>query len=200
MNPCSLIGREVNHAEAPFSEASSIALWRLEGNDCFGLNASSCCSSLRFLLTSLLNCFCVIPTSSSCCWLQIRFTRGTVMVEDASNSFAVFDVGMGMHSPPSLTGIAINFLSSSLSACLPVISGNSSYLITSSRGWKQLLYVRHQSHQICPPCHDTMGQCCVGCLRLGFGYSGQTLDLVYPFLYFVSDKHFCKVSGSKGCS
>ena len=58
-----------------------------------------------------------------------------MIVEDASNSFVVFDVGMGMPSPPSLTGKAISFLSSSLSACLPVISGSSSYLITSSRGW-----------------------------------------------------------------
>ena len=69
------------------------------------------------------------------------------MVEDASNTFVVFDFGMGMPSLPSFAGRAINFLSSSLSVCLPVISGNSSYLIAAYSPYLiTLCAVREQGH------------------------------------------------------
>ena len=64
---------------------------------------------------------------------------GTVMVEVALNSFVMIGVGNGMPNPSSRNDDAINFLSLSLIAGMPVISGNRWHLLYIGNGTRNPL-------------------------------------------------------------
>ena len=134
MNPCSVTGRTMSHANNPFSSIELVLLSVAAVDSAVQVYVVLVVlvAPFSFTLWCFLSGYC---SSSHPNWDLVQTaTKGGVMHLDALNAWADSDVGLASPRPPSLTGRAKRSLSTAEQGSLLVSAGMNCLWMAISRG------------------------------------------------------------------